>query len=145
MDFLINLLMSVTVVAIFSSIILTIVDEQNSQREIVKIACGMLMVVVILNGFNNGFSADLSSFENFYSDYEQISSDAQITYNEIEMDIVQSEVESLIFDEFSVNCTVYFNENYEITQVLVPDDSQISEISQFLGISENLVEYIESR
>ncbi|MFI3227342.1 MAG: hypothetical protein R3Y09_08020 [Clostridia bacterium] len=145
MAFFENLLVSITVVAIFSAIVLNIVDEKNPQREIVKISCGLLMIVVLLNGLNNGFMLDFEEYQNFYTEYEDISNQATLTYSNIEMVAVQQDLENLILSEIGINCNVYFNENYEISCVEISDANRISELTEFLGISEDCIEYIESR
>lgn len=143
MNMLNNLLISVTIVSIFSTIILTIVSNENC--EIVKISCGLLMIIVILSSFRGGVAEEFLDFDSFYKEYEIISQNANENYQKIEEKLVKETLEQMIFEQIGIESEIFLNENYEITKILVLSDVEIEEISKILGISTDKIEYIESR
>lgn len=140
-----NLLFSTTVVSIFSAIILTIVTQDNSQREIVKISCGMLMILVVLTTIKQGFRNDFLDFEDFYTNYEAIYDESLQAYSKIEQKLISSNLEEYVLTEIGVECEIYVGENLEILGGVCYETDKSLEISKLLGITQSSIEYIESR
>ncbi|MFI3114845.1 MAG: hypothetical protein R3Y12_01720 [Clostridia bacterium] len=140
-----ELVFSVTVVAIFSTIILSIVGEDNALREIVRISCGLLMIIVILTGVKGVYFVKIMEFENFYEEYEQITEEALINYANLERNLVKNNLEMLVLNQTGESSEVFLDENYEIIKIIVNSTEKITEISKLLGISVSKIEYIESR
>lgn len=140
-----ELVFSVTVVAIFSTIILSIVGDDNALHEIVKISCGLLMIIVILTSVKSIYFSNLIDFENFYAEYNEITEQALLNYSQLERTLVKNNIELLILNQTGEICDVLLDENYEITKIFVNSNEKIQEISQIIGISTSKIEYIESR
>lgn len=145
MSFLSNLVLSVVIVAIFSSIILTIVGSDNSQRELVKISCGLLMIIVFLNNFSKLSTIDFYDFDNFHSEYLEISIDASTNYAQIEKNLIKSELENLVFTQTDALCEITLSDDFEILNVLIFNQDKSLDICTLLGIPFDKIEYIESR
>lgn len=140
-----NLILSASVVAIFSTVVLNIINQENSLYEILKISCGLLMIIVVLNTLNGDFSLEIGEFDDLYKEYSSVSDDALTTAYGIEQSIIQENIETYILQTVGIDCKISLDENNEITTAYIDDSTKKEEISSLLGISLDKIEYIESR
>ena len=140
-----EILLSVTIVSVINVIILQIIGENNSQREIAKIGCGLIMIIAVIAPIKGGLDFSDVSFDDIYKDYEEKSQEAFLSYNEIEQVVVKENLQKLVFDQTGFECEISLSEDYEIESIKAPQDANTDEICEVLGISQYEIEYIESR
>lgn len=132
----ISILISLTIVSIFCSIILVITGEQN--KEIAKIGCGCLMIISVLSPITKIEAVELL-------DYKYYEESANIKTLNFENTYIIQNIEKLVLDELGIECTIDMDLDYVITKVYVKDDTKINELLELLGITQEKIEYIESR
>lgn len=144
-DLIKNVLISITCVTIFCTIILHLIGDDNPQKEIVKIACGCLMIIALFNPFYNVFDSEMPSFSDYYAQYNMVEVDINDEMMSYTISTVEIELENHIFNNYNIHCDISIDENYNILTVFVYENENINKISQILGISMDKIEYIESR
>lgn len=135
MEFIREILMSLTVVSIFSGIVIKLSDE----NEVVKIACSMLMIIAIITPFNK--KIDFSEFEIGLKTYSQ----ENLYKTEIEFDIIEKTLEEYLIENGNIIAKISIDESYNIQKVITENETDIEKISELLGINADKIEYIKSR
>ncbi len=144
MEIIKNIVIMITVVSIFSTILLNFIGENNPQREIVKIACGCLMIITIIVPFR-AYSFEIENIIELYDKYEVTADIANEKALEIKLDIISTEIENKVFSEINVKCDIVLTEELQIDKVFIEKGQDTSQICEFLGIKLTQIEYIESR
>lgn len=139
-----TLTLTCTFISIFSVIILNILGEDNPQREIVKIALGCVMVISLVTNLS-GKKIDLPSFSDIYFEYENISIFASEKSSEMQTNYITANIESMVLKDLGVYTKVFMDREYIITKVYVYENTDFSKICEYLGITEDKIEYKESR
>lgn len=139
-----ELVISCTAVMIFSIIILTIIGDENPQKEIIKIGIGCIMIITISTKLF-GTNIKLENFSDIVSEIEDVSSISLEASNEMQSNYITYNIEKYVLEQTGIKCDIKMNEDFIITKVYVYNSLEFVKISELLGISTDILEYIESR
>lgn len=140
-----QILLSVSIVSIFSTIILNIVGKDNPEYEIAKISCGLLMIIAIISPFKGNLIMSTSNFTDIYDFYKQQSMLAYESFDNLQKRAIKENIEQLIYNDLGYTCSIELDDDFNILKISSFDKVDVSEICKLLGISTQNFEYIESR
>ena len=138
-----EILVSVTVVSIFSGVVINLSCDKN--REIVKLGCSMLMVIALISAFKEDINFDDFNLSKALEDYKEIASSATQDTKLLEKNMIKSDLENFVRQEINITCEVIIDDAYNIEKVLIYEDYDVKKIAELLGINQEKIEYIKSR
>lgn len=133
-----DLIITCTVVSIFSMIIMNIIGEDNPQKEIIKIGLGCVMIISLITKVKG---SDLSEIINIYDDFSGMTNISLEKSEEYQANYISQNLEKYVFESLGIECKIYFNSSYEMTKVILYDECL--EIYELLGIDKEIVEIRE--